>query len=124
MISCKSSTRTLENLRHDGWYSHVNFEGVSPKKEAYSPPLSGSPFERSIYLPSNREAMVAFDLGAKEAENRRTLSPSWPFRCSAETMTQQFGSGCHVMLHLDEFFLRILLITELIETLVIFEGRM
>ena len=59
-----------------------------------------------------------------KAEDRRTLNPSWPIRCNVETMMEQSGSGCHVMLHSYEFFQRLLLITELIGMLVIFEGRM
>ena len=59
-----------------------------------------------------------------ETKDCRTFNLSWPFRCSVETMTEQFGSGCHAILHSDEFFVRILLITELIEMLVISEGRM
>ena len=58
-----------------------------------------------------------------ETEDRRTFNLSWPFRCSEESMTEQFGSGFHVMLHSDEFFLRILIITEPIGASVISKGR-
>ena len=42
----------------------------------------------SNYLLSNREDIVAFDVGAREAESRRTINPCWPFRYSAYTMTE------------------------------------
>ena len=32
------------------------------------------PFERNVCLPSIREDIIIFDLGAREIENRRTLT--------------------------------------------------
>ena len=44
--------------------------------------------ELNICLPSNREDVIIFDLGAREVEDRRIYNPSWPFRCSVEAMTE------------------------------------
>ena len=37
-----------KTLKYYEWYSHVNFEGVIPKKETWDPPLNGGPFDYSV----------------------------------------------------------------------------
>ena len=70
------------------------------------------PLELNICLPSTWEDNIILDLGAREIGNRRTLNASWPFRCSAEIITEYSGSNYYAMLRSDEFLLRILLIIE------------